>query len=190
MPIEIVTFAPRSGKSQTQVTITLTGMTDDYNTDNTKVYIGEERLYDVSSVDPQGGTIRVLIDDMARTGKFSVQGGDDLDYTTATEDFTVTGSDEATPTITIITAQGGGWGTGEFKQGQRLTATGRNLAKVNKVWIGNSICMVSGEPTATSLNFTVPPAMKEGQYFVKIGWGLRGQTARFNRQITIIKKTT
>jgi hypothetical protein len=186
MAIAITMFQPMSGGPETEVTITLTGMTQDFTIDNTKVYIGEERLHDVRSVTPGGdassGTIRVVIDEMARTGKFSVQGGESLDSTTAADDFRVTGSTETTPTITSITDQSGM--SREFKRGQTLTATGRNLNTVTEVRIGPTGVTVSSSQE-TMLRFRVPPAVSDGQYFVSIVYGSGNMRSQYNRRITI-----
>jgi hypothetical protein len=186
MAIKIESFDPEFGAFGTQVAIKLIGMTKDFNIDNTQVFIGEDRLHDVIAVEPDSGTIKVTIDDTARTGKFSVQGGPDRDFTTSDNDFAVRSEDKNPPTITQIAGRKG-WNGGNFTVGESLLVTGRNFDTVNKLWIGMRVCQFQ-QMSTTKLRFTVP-TIDLASYYVAIGYGMGrfAQRFRYPRQIKIVK---
>jgi hypothetical protein len=178
--LKIDSFNPTSGGPKTVVTITLKGLGDGYSTANTTVYIGEEVLHD-KTIDAHSGTIDVTIDDMARTGNFTVEGGNSRERATSADVFTVTGSDQTTPTISSIAGQDGSINP-TFAPGDVALVKGRNLDAVTAVWMGGQKCGVLGAPTPIRVTFRVP-MMPGGEYFVSITFG--NQRLQYNRKVKI-----
>ncbi len=175
-------FNPTSGGAGTAVTISLRGLADGYASHNTRVYLGNEALHHVT-INAGAGTIVVTIDDMARSGNFRVEGGNQQDSATSGGEFTVTGGDEAAPVITSITNQSSGMYSAAFSPNDTAVVNGRNLDAVTAVSVGGMKCPMFGGATNTRLTFRVPMA-PGGQLYVSVTYG-HNETRRYGRPITI-----
>jgi hypothetical protein len=182
--LQITSFDPTSGPPETSVTLTVSGLDATFTVENTRVYLGEQSLHDVEQIDPAGGTIRVTIDEMCRTGRFSVQGGDDKEYVTGDQDFTVTGEHEGKPVVRGVLlpnpAVGGAYPNDTVK------LMGEDLQRVWSVTLGQTRATI-GARTDTQISFKVPQ-MEEGKYFITIKTRT-GNPMKCFRQISVLRRT-
>ncbi len=183
MPLQITSVDPTSGGPETSVTLTLTGLDGSFTAENTRVYLGEQSLHDVEQIDTAAGTIRVTVDEMCRTGKFSVQGGEDKEYVTGDQEFTVSGEHDGKPIVRGVVipnpARGGVY------PNETVKLLGENLQRVWVVTLGAARATV-GARTETQLSFKVPQ-LEPGNYYISVKTR-SGNPMKCYRQVPVMRK--
>lgn len=153
--MEITGFNPTSGREGTPVTISLTDMPADSAVDNTTVLLSGSTSVNVTSVDPQAGTVSVTIASNAQSGEFAVvvnSGGEWFDAQSA-EIFDVdvpVGEPRITnliPTTAAVNTQ--------------ITLMGQNLTGAQFVRVG-SVVVTSIQVSSSSIRFMLPSTVQPG----------------------------
>jgi hypothetical protein len=134
-------------------------MPADASDENTSVYIGNQFLPDVDEVDPEAGTLKVHLGDMARTGAFTVNisGTEGRESATSGGTFTVEGDHRGKPIVSTMNPR-------SAKRGGTVTLRGTDLDGMHVVTVGGKFCNITSQgPKAISFTVAATVGLGKGQ---------------------------